>query len=92
MSSEEKCVIITVLFFVFFMLAHHILKPSYIYNENKPKGDNNLSPLQLNLIYSLMFASSLGILCLFIEIIRNRLYIGNKENNENQSVEPPSFK
>lgn len=90
--SDERCIIITVLSFAFFMIIHHIVKPSYIYKRNENnQNETGLSPLQLNLIYSLMFASSLGILCLFVEIIRNQM-IGNKENKENQSVEPPSFK
>lgn len=88
MTYEEQCVVITVLSFIFFMAIHHIIKPSYIYGDNK---NNNLSHMQLNLIYSLMYASSLGIFYLFIQIVRDRI-LSNKENLEKQSIEPPSFK
>jgi hypothetical protein len=97
--TEEICVIITVCAFVFFMTMHYITKPSYIYKNNDIKNNNKNNnnknndkndTFVLNLIYSLMFASSIGIFYLFIEIIRQRL--SSKKINSNTSVEPPSFK
>ena len=86
---EEQCIVYTTIAFFILMLGHYLIKPLYVIDKDNNK-DKNVSH-RLNMVYSLMFASALGIFYMFVFIIKERYELNQLGKNDIQ-IEPPSFR